>query len=84
VVVERLAAGRSLREASQELHVSYTTVRNHVQHILPKFGAHSVQEVVARWLLQDRLEEHGDEPPSKIGGSGSTPKYKPVQGKPGQ
>ena len=31
----------------------YTTVRNHVQHILAKLEAHSIQEVVARDLLDD-------------------------------
>ena len=52
-VMERLAAGRSLRETSQEFHVSYSTIRNHVQHVLAKLGAHSIQEAVALWLLRE-------------------------------
>ena len=35
------------------LGLRYTTVRNHVQHILAKLEAHSIQEVVARDLLDD-------------------------------
>ncbi|MEE8467547.1 MAG: LuxR C-terminal-related transcriptional regulator [Planctomycetota bacterium] len=33
------------------MHVSYATVRNHIQHLLPKLGVHSIQEAVAVHLL---------------------------------
>jgi DNA-binding NarL/FixJ family response regulator len=31
--------------------VSYATIRNHVQHLLRKLGAHSLLEAVARSLV---------------------------------
>jgi len=34
------------------MHVSYATVRNHIQHLLPKLGVHSIQEAVAVYLLE--------------------------------
>lgn len=46
-VLQLLEAGRSNREISLELHLSLNTVRNHVQHVLDKLGAHSKHEAVA-------------------------------------
>lgn len=48
---------------ARALHVSTTTVRNHVQHILAKLGVHSIQEAVAVSLLDDRgaLDSNGPE-----------------------
>lgn len=43
----------SLREIADRLHLSYSTVRNHVQHILGKLGVHSIMEAVAAYLLTD-------------------------------
>ena len=42
-----IASGANTRAMAQRLHVSPTTVRNHVQHILGKLGVHSRLEVVA-------------------------------------
>lgn len=48
-----LAADRNLHWIADTLHVSYVTVRNHVQHILEKLGTHSIPEAVARYLMKE-------------------------------
>lgn len=45
-VVELLAAGRTNKEIAAELYLSVHTVRNHVQRISQKLGAHSRLEAV--------------------------------------
>lgn len=50
-VLRLLVRDLDVAAIARELHVSLVTVRNHVQHILVKVDAHSVQEVVARYLL---------------------------------
>jgi DNA-binding CsgD family transcriptional regulator len=50
-VLDLLSQDLSLQCISAKLGVSYVTVRNHVQHILAKFGAHSILEAVALYLL---------------------------------
>jgi DNA-binding NarL/FixJ family response regulator len=52
-VLSLIAADRSLHQIADELSISYTTVRNHVQHILPKLGVHSILEAVAVWMLRE-------------------------------
>jgi DNA-binding NarL/FixJ family response regulator len=42
-----IATGMSTRAAADKLHVSPATVRNHVQNVLGKLGAHSRLEAVA-------------------------------------
>jgi len=42
-----LARGHSTAEIAKELHISPTTVRNHIQRMLAKLGAHSRLEAVA-------------------------------------
>ena len=46
-VLQLIGAGRSNQQAADELGISVNTVRNHVQHILAKLGAHSQLEAVA-------------------------------------
>lgn len=46
-VLELIAAGRRNSEIAVELHLSVNTVKNHVRHILDKFGAGSRTEAVA-------------------------------------
>ncbi|MEK6443753.1 response regulator transcription factor [Pseudonocardia sp. T1-2H] len=46
-VLQLIGAGRSNQEVARELRISVNTVRNHVQHILSKLGAHSKLEAVA-------------------------------------
>jgi len=46
-VLQLIGAGRSNQHVAQELGISVNTVRNHVQHILAKLGAHSQLEAVA-------------------------------------
>ena len=48
IEVLRIAAkGRSNKEIAAELYLSVNTVRNHMQHILNKLGAHSKLEATA-------------------------------------
>lgn len=46
-VLEMLGRGMTNQGMATALHVSVNTVRNHVQHILEKLGAHSKLEAVA-------------------------------------
>jgi PAS domain S-box-containing protein len=46
-VLRLLAAGVKTADAADRLHVSRATIRNHVQHVLAKLGAHSRLEAVA-------------------------------------
>lgn len=50
-VLHLLASGLSQHEIARKLFVSYVTVRTHVQRVLPKLGASSIQAAVARYLL---------------------------------
>ena len=46
-VLRLLALGRTTRNIADSLHVSHPTVRNHIQNILKKLGAHSRLEALA-------------------------------------
>jgi DNA-binding NarL/FixJ family response regulator len=46
-VLRLLASGHTTEDISDELVITSTTVRNHVQHILAKLGVHSRLEAVA-------------------------------------
>jgi PAS domain S-box-containing protein len=46
-ILRMIATGMSTKAAADKLHVSPATVRNHVQNILGKLGAHSRLEAVA-------------------------------------
>ncbi len=50
-ILRLLAEDRDLRNIAVSLHVSYATVRNHIQHILTKLGVHSILEAVACHIL---------------------------------
>ena len=47
-ILRLLARGESSKSASEQLHISRTTVNNHVQHILRKLGAHNRLEAIRR------------------------------------
>ena len=51
-ILRLLADDKSLYSIANGLHISYATVRNHVQHILTKLGVHSIIEAVAYYLLK--------------------------------
>jgi DNA-binding CsgD family transcriptional regulator len=51
-VARLLAEDLTLEEIAERLGVSYVTVRNHVQHVLAKLGAHSTAEAIAVYLLE--------------------------------
>lgn len=46
-VLRRLAAGLTTRAIAEALYISPVTVRNHIQHILEKLGAHSRLQALA-------------------------------------
>lgn len=46
-VLQLLAAGVSNRDIAARLNLSFHTIRNHVQNVIVKFGAHSKLEAVA-------------------------------------
>jgi DNA-binding CsgD family transcriptional regulator len=52
-VLDLLADDVEPGRAAAALGISRATVRNHVQHLLAKLGAHSVQEAVAMRVLAD-------------------------------
>jgi PAS domain S-box-containing protein len=54
-ILRTIAVGVSTRAAADKLHVSTATVRNHVQNILGKLGAHSRLEAVAMATRQRLL-----------------------------
>ncbi|MBS1812985.1 MAG: response regulator transcription factor [Acidobacteria bacterium] len=43
-----LAKGATTEEIAQQLHISRTTVNNHIQHILTKLNAHTRLEAIRR------------------------------------
>ncbi|MCP3902236.1 MAG: PAS domain-containing protein [Planctomycetes bacterium] len=52
-VLVRLAEDETTHEIAAGLNVSHATVRNHIQRIVAKYGAHSTVEAVARYLLSE-------------------------------
>jgi DNA-binding NarL/FixJ family response regulator len=46
-ILRIISTGLNTKDAAEKLHVSPATVRNHVQNILGKLGAHSRLEAVA-------------------------------------
>lgn len=56
-ILELLAGDNDPQRIAARLHVSYTTIRNHVQHILEKLEVHSTQEAVAAYILGRGPEE---------------------------
>lgn len=52
-ILELLTEDETLWSIAHKLNVSYTTVRNHVQHILAKLGVHSIIEAVAYYLVAE-------------------------------
>jgi PAS domain S-box-containing protein len=53
-ILHTIATGVSTKDAAERLHVSPATIRNHVQNILGKLGAHSRLEAVA-YATRSRL-----------------------------
>jgi DNA-binding CsgD family transcriptional regulator len=51
-ILDLLAADHELGSISRVLGIRLATVRNHVQHVLAKLGAHSIPEAVALHLLE--------------------------------
>ncbi len=50
-ILALLARDKTARVIADELAISYSTVRNHIQHVLTKMDAHSTLEAVACWVL---------------------------------
>lgn len=55
-VLELLVSGADQQTIADTLHISYHTVRNHIQNILPKLAAHSISQAVAVHLLDETLD----------------------------
>jgi len=55
-ILSLLASDEDSHGIARQLHVSYATVRNHVQRILAKMGVHSIQEAVALYLLNEPVQ----------------------------
>ena len=47
-VLRSLARGYTTRAIANELNISSTTVKNHIKHVLAKFGAHTRLEAIRR------------------------------------
>lgn len=60
-VVRLLASGVGTREIASKLHISPTTVRNHVQNVLRKLDLHSRIEVVAWARQRHLLDDNGQD-----------------------
>jgi DNA-binding CsgD family transcriptional regulator len=54
-VAQRLARGVSVKQVSDELSVSYQTVRTHLQHAFDKTDTHRQAELVRLVLSLDPL-----------------------------
>ncbi len=54
-VLRCLSEGMSTAAIAERLFISRVTVRNHVQHILPKLGVHSKLAAVARARRQNLM-----------------------------
>ncbi len=50
-ILKLLTEDETLWSIAHKLNVSYSTVRNHAQHILAKLGVHSIIEAVAYYLV---------------------------------
>lgn len=53
-VLEQLARGRSLQAIANDLHVAYSTIKTHTDHIYAKTNVHSRQDLIS--LLEDSTE----------------------------
>lgn len=53
-VLDMLARDQDPQAIAHDLGLSYATVRKHVQHVLTKLDAHTIEEAVARRLLEDK------------------------------
>lgn len=47
-VLKNLAKGHTTRSISNQLNISSATVKNHIKHVLTKFGAHTRLEAIRR------------------------------------
>lgn len=47
-VLKNLAKGHTTRSIANDLNISSTTVKNHIKHVLTKFGAHTRLEAIRR------------------------------------
>jgi DNA-binding NarL/FixJ family response regulator len=53
-VLARLAEGKTNKQIAQSLHISYETVKEHVQHILQKIGV-TDRTQAAVWAVRKGL-----------------------------
>lgn len=60
-VLRRISLGQGTQEMADEMHISRSTARTHVQNVLRKLGVHSRLEAVAA-ISQQRVEHVGPPP----------------------
>lgn len=64
-VLGLLAEDLTLGAIADRLCVSHATVRNHIQHVLAKLGAHSISQAVALYLLDGPEDQKSTSNPSR-------------------
>ena len=64
-VLGLLAEDLNVDAIAERLCVSHTTVRNHIQHLLAKLGAHSVSQAIALYLLDRSEDQKSTSKPSR-------------------
>jgi DNA-binding CsgD family transcriptional regulator len=51
-----IAAGRSDKQIARELHISYHTVRSHLDHIFERHDLHNRAQAVAAWIQEHSID----------------------------
>jgi PAS domain S-box-containing protein len=65
-VLQLLADGRSTSEIAEALHISKTTVRNHIAHVLTVLGVHTRIQAITAGNRLGLIRLPDDEPPADI------------------
>jgi len=58
-LLNHLARGQSNKAIAEELHLSVNTIRNYMQSVLGKLGAHSKLEAVSTAVREGLIDYHG-------------------------
>ena len=57
-LLNHLARGQSNKAIAEELHLSVNTIRNYMQSVLAKLGAHSKLEAVSTAVREGLIDYH--------------------------
>jgi DNA-binding NarL/FixJ family response regulator len=58
-LLNHLARGQSNKAIAEELHLSVNTIRNYMQSVLAKLGAHSKLEAISTAVREGLIDYHG-------------------------